>query len=517
MSFLSQTFQAGSSNNTGSVISIPNSRNGDTPLPDPPASPSFSGAWISGEKYAVIQCAIRSDTNCDLVIVQSFSPVDGTGVDSIVYNYIDPGSQPLKTVYYYITCPWIKVYVENLESGNTIFELSTKLSLTPPPASSTVQPISGTVSVDNFPAVQDVSGTVAVSNFPATQPVSGTVTVSNLPAQQTVYGENSNYVFYATPATNVPAVYADGIQGTNVAGGWSYANTTTTGTKINWYCYSSSSVSTDYKVSQLNSMYAVINQKSTLGLSQAQNPWIMFYTRMDSGTNNGSWYKNKLFFGSNADTDNTGLKLLYTGADPVDIHPEITGTSRIQLQFVLAQSTTTLALAQAEDIMLGSLQTTAVTVLTPANSFYFTFQEFGCDWVKTPAILPIEFGAVQVAGTVNMLNKTVVNPFTYSIITGLSFTTDVMNVQNFSTVDLYLSAGSVSILTDTEMIFDVQYSPDGATWFNSGLTLTLNPIQTQALSIGNVTATSYIRLNYVASVSTNSVSQVKYWVNAKSL
>ena len=33
-------------------------------------------------------------------------------------------------------------------------------------------PVSGTVSVANFPATQPVSGTVAVSNFPATQPVS---------------------------------------------------------------------------------------------------------------------------------------------------------------------------------------------------------------------------------------------------------------------------------------------------------------------------------------------------------
>lgn len=33
-------------------------------------------------------------------------------------------------------------------------------------------PVSGTVSVANFPATQPVSGTVAVSNFPATQPIS---------------------------------------------------------------------------------------------------------------------------------------------------------------------------------------------------------------------------------------------------------------------------------------------------------------------------------------------------------
>jgi hypothetical protein len=40
------------------------------------------------------------------------------------------------------------------------------------PTGTTTQPVSGTVSVGNFPSTQAVSGTVSVSNFPATQPVS---------------------------------------------------------------------------------------------------------------------------------------------------------------------------------------------------------------------------------------------------------------------------------------------------------------------------------------------------------
>lgn len=45
-----------------------------------------------------------------------------------------------------------------------------------------IQPISGAVSVSNFPATQQVS----VSNFPATQPVSGSVSVSNFPNTQAI-------------------------------------------------------------------------------------------------------------------------------------------------------------------------------------------------------------------------------------------------------------------------------------------------------------------------------------------
>ena len=56
------------------------------------------------------------------------------------------------------------------------------------------QPVSGSVSVSNFPATQPVSGAVTVSgtvdvgNFPATQTVDGTVDVGNFPATQTVNG-----------------------------------------------------------------------------------------------------------------------------------------------------------------------------------------------------------------------------------------------------------------------------------------------------------------------------------------
>ncbi len=53
-----------------------------------------------------------------------------------------------------------------------------------------VQGISGSVAVENWPAVIGVSGTVGavVQNWPMTLGVSGSVTVSNLPAVQTVSG-----------------------------------------------------------------------------------------------------------------------------------------------------------------------------------------------------------------------------------------------------------------------------------------------------------------------------------------
>jgi hypothetical protein len=154
-------------------------------------------------------------------------------------------------------------------------------------------------------------------------------------------------------------------------------------------------------------MYAVVNNLSTLGLSQAQNPWIMIYTRPDSGTNATGWYKSKLFFGSNAHTDVNGIKLLYTGTDPTDVHPEITGNNRINLLFNLSLSTKPLADASTESILFGTLQTTNNT--STVGSFNFAFSQFGISWVKQLVPLPIVDNTVVVSGNVN-----VIAPTTYS-------------------------------------------------------------------------------------------------------
>lgn len=75
----------------------------------------------------------------------------------------------------------LKVHVQNSSGGSSGGLTNTELRASP-------VPVSGTVSVGNFPATQPVSGSVAVSNFPATQPVSGTVSVGNFPATQPVSG-----------------------------------------------------------------------------------------------------------------------------------------------------------------------------------------------------------------------------------------------------------------------------------------------------------------------------------------
>ena len=324
----------------------------------------------------------------------------------------------------------------------------------------------GEVSIANYPVVQDISGTVTVASITASLPAGtahlGEVSIANYPAVQVVAGEEVDYMFFPTPATNVAQVYADGIPGVNVTGGWSYTSTQTgtppfTGSsnKINWYLYGSAGASTDYKVSQLTNVYAVINQKSILGMA-SELPFITIYTRPDSGTNAASWYKNKLTYDTlhNSLYDGTtGMKLLYTGDDPVAIHPEITGLNRVKLNFDPDfSSVASESLAQGNGVMLGSLQTNSLAA--PNGTRNFVFQEYSMLWAKTPEVIPIKQNQVQVFDTA--LNASVA-----ALVTDLSGVTitagklqvgGAVSVSNFPTTQPVSGSISISNLPTTQPI-----------------------------------------------------------------
>jgi len=207
-----------------------------------------------------------------------------------------------------------------------------------------------------------------------------------------VYGRQSNFNFFPTPENNIINIYADETKGTNVVGGWSFTNTGSP-SKINWYIYAAPNplgnpTSSGQTVASASSVYAVVNQAS---VTTAQYPFVIIYTRADSGPNAGP-FKSRLVF-QNSTTATTGMKLLYTGSDPVDIHPEITGANRINLPFVLGASTKSLAAAAGEEILSASLQTDSGSA---AGRYNFTMQQFGIQWLDTPFILPIQAGKVMV-------------------------------------------------------------------------------------------------------------------------
>jgi len=331
-----------------------------------------------------------------------------------------------------------------------------------------------------------------------------------------VYGQTPDFNFYPTIENNTALVYADGVKGTNVAGGWLYDNGATS--KINWYLYSAlnptgNPTTGGQTVASISSMYAVVNNLSTLGLTQAQNPWIMIYTRPDSGTNATGWYKSKLFFGSNAHTDVNGIKLLYTGADPTHIHPEITGNNRINLIFNLSLSTKPLADASTESVLFGTLQTTNNTS-TPSQ-FKFVFSQFGISWVKQLVPLPIQDNAVAVSGSVNILNSFKLNEWVYPTISS-GWVSDSADLRVYSLADVYMM--SATVVSGGTMTFNMQYSPNNINWFDSGNTISLTSTTLSGIAVGILTASPYVR---IAADSGNSAgdtaTNVTVWIPSKAI
>ena len=421
------------------------------------AGATFTGTAESTAEHIAITVNVLVPTNCTLTIQQSYNKATWLITEEYAIT-----ANTHKTVQQAVGLEYFRVILTNNGITQTFCHMVTTLS------SSLTQ----NVNIRSLEASRD------------------SVTIGNLPADQLITGENSNFEFYPTDANNTVAIYADGTKGTTVPSGWQYTNTVNG--KINWYCYTSPTPETDYKVSQLTSMYTVINQQSTLGLATAQNPWIMMYTR-PTGVNDGAyWYHSKLFFGSNAHTDISGVKLLYTGTDPVGVHPEITGINRIQLLFVSALSDNKqLADVQNESITLGTLQTTNNT--TPVGSFNFTMQEFGAAWSTVQSVLPIEFGKVQVGGVVGLtpaLNTVTIT----QAVTGFNFASTAYDMGENSLLDVLMQTTTVGSFAAGNVRLD--YSPDGVTWTpNNTTTYAFTLGDPHAVALGIKTGSRYVRVS----------------------
>lgn len=131
---------------------------------------------------------IRTD-NLDIPLSSRTKPTDVQSISGSVAISNFPSSQAVTGAFYPATQP-VSLASQPLPTGasteatlaaikartdNLDVALSTRAGAFP-----AIQPVSGTVGINNFPATQPVSGTVGVNNFPATQSISGTV--AHLPA-----------------------------------------------------------------------------------------------------------------------------------------------------------------------------------------------------------------------------------------------------------------------------------------------------------------------------------------------
>ncbi len=185
--------------------------------------------------------------------------------------------------------------------------------------------------------ITTIKGDVAIiQSVPLTIGTLPDITIENTSFE--AIGEEPQSRFFATPATNLPTVYADAAAGVTVNGGWLFENTSSN--KINWYTYANTAdqASTAKKLEDIKDMYMVIYQNSS-ALPIMNNPYIAFYS-LPEATNNTSWYKNKYVYTNYDNASEVGNKLLYIGIDNPLIHPEI--TIRIQLVWDPISSTNTL-------------------------------------------------------------------------------------------------------------------------------------------------------------------------------
>jgi hypothetical protein len=161
-SFLSQALQSTTSQNTASVISSLNSSSG-VPLTDPSGGVvNFPGTFIDGGNYSVIQIAIRSDTTCVVSVIQSFTgaddDMDGFVTDSYTLSAEEALAVTPVTLYYYISCPHVKVQVVNLQAGNTLFQLAVKLTSASPPVTASATSGDTYTAVDGIPYLNTYIG-----------------------------------------------------------------------------------------------------------------------------------------------------------------------------------------------------------------------------------------------------------------------------------------------------------------------------------------------------------------------
>jgi hypothetical protein len=222
-------------------------------------------------------------------------------------------------------------------------------------------------------------------------------------------GVTTSFEITASAVNNAAVYYADETQGNNVAGGWQFTSTLhssgTKNTKINWYMYQPANdvVITDLSNNPTNTYYTIIENVGV------EFPMIYIYTKptvpatkISGGTAGSSWYQSKFVYQANQ-AGTVGTYLLYCGANPTTIRPDLTHINLIKLD-ILCLGT----LQPNEIVMSASLQTSS-NLGSPAGNFSLTMSKFGV--VIPPVDTPLRVdasGALVCTGSVALKAGTTV-------------------------------------------------------------------------------------------------------------
>jgi hypothetical protein len=127
-----------------------------------------------------------------------------------------------------------------------------------------------------------------------------------------------------------------------------------------------------YALGELSNIWMLIDQQSDN--ETAQNPFIIVYTLIDNVTANAkSWYKSKLFYGSNIGANVKGAMLLYTGEVDPGVHLDVQNRVKLDFNESLSEGLKDLS----EVVLAVSVHTSSNTSSTLLNDYNFTFKELG--------------------------------------------------------------------------------------------------------------------------------------------
>jgi len=177
--------------------------------------------------------------------------------------------------------------------------------------------------------------------------------------------------------TNMQTYVPDEAEGTNVLGGWQFtsalAQNGTKNTKINWYMYQSVTdmVITDLTNNPTNTYYTIVDNVGV------EFPMIYIYTKptvpatkTTGGIMGSAWYQSKFVYQANQ-VGTVGTYLLYAGANPTTIRPDLTHINLRQLD------TLCMGTLQPNEIVMTAALTTSSNLDSPAGNFSFTMSKFG--------------------------------------------------------------------------------------------------------------------------------------------
>jgi hypothetical protein len=322
----------------------------------------FTGAMLSG----IVNC--YASTNINVTIIQNPGNVDTT-LDVIISSTNIP-PYTLKTIDFNLALPYTKVIVVNLDAINQlqldINAIYTNLEYT----SSIPTTITGNVAITNIvdvDVINDVSCNI----------LNDSLTTLETATYKPVYnGITDDYEFTPTAINNSSYYYADETKGTDVATGWQFTSTSLGGsnTKINWYLYSPT---TNVTITDLSSPSATNSYYTVIENVGVQYPFMILYTRVSSpinkntgGAAGSSWYQSKLFYQAQV-AGMVGQYLLYVGADPVAVRPDLTHIKLVKLDALCAGT------QLPDELLLSASLQTSSNIESPAGDFSFTMNKFG--------------------------------------------------------------------------------------------------------------------------------------------